>query len=374
VSGDCILCGKCLEVCPLLRATGREELGPRAKADLCRILSEDPNLLSEIDVAKLVGLCLGCGRCREVCSQGVDVPALVAGLRGAHPDFKAWLWKTWLIHAKKLWSPGSAAAKLIPEQFHSEKLGPMLKMLAGLKGKSGLEPCLEVTFFPDTYRGKKMLLFAGCTANFVQTRWLMTALKLLDGLGVEVLPGDFKCCGSGLKAAGFADESESMAAHNVQVWRDAGCPPVVTFCASCRAGLQGYDGCFESVKEQEKWQNTLLSLSGILLDAFFVLSDNVPETLAYHQPCHARGDDTDYALLNAALKNRMVGATGRQCCGFGGVMRLAAPGLTDPVNQQCWDALAEADVVITGCSACVTQLAATAPDSVKVGHWLELIK
>ena len=374
MSGECILCGKCLEVCPFLRATGREELGPRAKADLCRILFEDPNLLSETDVAKLAGFCLGCGRCREVCSQGVDVPALVAGLRGAHPDFKAWLWKTWLMQAKKLWSPSSAAAKLVPEQLVPEKLGPMLKMLAGLKGESGLEPCLEVTSFPDTYRGKKMLLFAGCTANFVQTRWLSAARKLLNGLGVEVLPDDFKCCGSGLKAAGFADESSSMAAHNVRVWRDAGHPPIVTFCASCHAGLQAYEGCFESLKEQEMWQNMLLSLSGILLDIPFVLSHNVPETLAYHQPCHTRGDDSDHVLLNGVFKDRMVGVTTKQCCGFGGVMRLAAPGLTDPVNQQCWDALAGADVVITGCSACVTQLAATAPDGVKVGHWLELIK
>lgn len=78
--------------------------------------------------------------------------------------------------------------------------------------------------YPDTYRGRKMLLFAGCTANFVQTRWLSTARKLLDGLGVDVLSDDFKCCGSGLKAAGFADESSSMAAHNVRVWRDAGHP------------------------------------------------------------------------------------------------------------------------------------------------------
>nr|WP_321513563.1 (Fe-S)-binding protein [uncultured Pseudodesulfovibrio sp.] len=374
MSGECILCGKCLEVCPLLRATGREELGPRAKADLCRLLSEDTDMLSETDVARLEGLCLGCGRCREVCSQGVDVPALVAGLRGAHPDFKTWLWKTWLKHAKKLWSPGSAAAKRIPEQFHSEKIGPMLKMLAGLKGGAGLEPCLEVTQYPDTYRGQNMLLFAGCTANFVQTRWLMTALKLLDGMGVEVLPGDFKCCGSGLKAAGFADDASAMSAHNVQVWRDVGRPPVVTFCASCRAGLQAYDGCFWSAEEQEVWENTLVPLSSVLRDVSFVLSTNVSKALGYHQPCHVRGDDSDRTLLNHALKGRITGATGRECCGFGGVMRLAAPGLADPVNRQCWDTLAGADVVVTGCSACVAQLAATAPDSVTVGHWLELIR
>lgn len=35
---------------------------------------------------------------------------------------------------EKLWSPGSAAAKLVPVQLVPENFGPMLKMLAGLKG------------------------------------------------------------------------------------------------------------------------------------------------------------------------------------------------------------------------------------------------
>ena len=123
MSNQCILCGKCLEVCPLLGATGREELGPRAKADLYSLLKDNKSLLSGEDAARLAGLCLGCHRCTEVCSQGVDIPGLVATLRGAHPDFKGWLWKTWLTNARGLWSSTSLAAKLIPNKFRPEKFG-----------------------------------------------------------------------------------------------------------------------------------------------------------------------------------------------------------------------------------------------------------
>ncbi|MBG0790686.1 MAG: (Fe-S)-binding protein [Desulfovibrionaceae bacterium] len=374
MTGQCILCGKCMEVCPLLRATNREELAPRAKSELCRVLEASPGELSEIDAARLAGLCLGCGRCAEICPQGVDVPALVAGLRGAHPNFKSWLWKTWLTRAKQLWAPGSAAARLVPEAFHIGNLGPMLKMLAGMSGGSGLEPFAEIGRFPDTWRGERMLLFAGCTANYVQSRWLAAALKLLDGLGVEVLPGDFTCCGSGLKCAGFADEGADMAARNVAVWRAAGRPKVVTFCTSCLAGLRAYDGCFEDEAEQEKWRESQFPLSRILHHADFMISDNVPEKLGYHHPCHAGKADPDRDLLAGVLGGRLVAATDRQCCGFGGVMRLAAPGATDPVNRECWDALQGAEVVLTGCSACLAQLSATAPEGVKVGHWLEIMK
>ncbi|BCS88520.1 (Fe-S)-binding protein [Pseudodesulfovibrio sediminis] len=374
MAGECILCGKCMEVCPLLRATGREELGPRAKADLCRVLVEDPDLLSEARVEKLAGLCLGCGRCRAVCSQGVDVPMLVAGLRQAHPDFKKWLWKTWLVRARELWSPGSTAARLIPKQFHTERFGPMLKMLSGLKGGPGLTPFLKIASFPDTVRGENMLLFAGCTATYVQSRWLMTALKLLDGLGVDVLPGEFKCCGSGLQSAGFADVSRSMAEHNVAVWRNAGKPRVVTVCASCKAGLEGYIACFASDEEQAEWGNSLLPLSEIIFDTECVISTPIHERLGYHHPCHATGVDRAGLFLHYALNGIIEMATDRECCGFGGVMRLGAADLTEPVNAACWDTLAGASVVVTGCSACIGQLKATAPHGVRVGHWLELIE
>lgn len=374
MSNHCILCGKCMEVCPLLRATNQEELAPRAKSELCRVLGELPGELSEADAARLAGLCLGCGRCAEICPQGVNVPEMVAELRGAHPNFKSWLWKTWLTRARQLWAPGSAAARLVPETFHTEKLGPMLKMLAGMSGGSGLEPFVEVTEFPDTWRGEKMLLFAGCTANYVQGRWLAAASRLLDGLGVDVLPGGFTCCGSGLKGAGFVDGSRTMAERNVAVWRQAGRPRIATFCATCLAGLKAYSGCFEDDAEQAAWLESLSPLATLLQGAAFAVADNAPARLGYHHPCHSGKTDPDKPFLATLLGDRLVAATDRQCCGFGGIMRLAAPEATSPVNRECWETLRGAEAVLTGCSACLSQLSATAPDGVKVGHWLEIMK
>lgn len=373
MAGDCILCGKCLEVCPLLVATGREELSPRTKADLSRLLTEGDAELSGEDVKRLASLCLGCHRCKEVCSQGVDVPGLVAMLRAAHPDFKSWLWKTWLAHARTLWPTGSTAADLIPESFTPEKFSPVLKMLAGMKGGAGLTPFVEIRNFPDTLRGERMLLFAGCTANYVQQRWLATARRLLDGLGIELLPGDFTCCGSGLKGAGYSKEAESMEARNIEVWREVGRPRIVTFCTSCRAGLLGYADFADSA-EAASWTKSHVSLSDIAQSIDFMVSSKLPERIGYHRPCHARGADDDFALLQGILGDRITPPDGEACCGFGGLMRLGAPDLSAQVNARCWQALHGAELVLTGCSACVTQLAATAPEGVRVGHWLEIIK
>src|SRR5690606_29044582 len=100
-SPDCVLCGCCLEGCPLFAVTGREELSPRAKALLAgpskfAAANLPEGGLPQADVAALTGLCLACGRCEKLCPQGVKVPALMTAMRAAHPDFRQWLWKQWI--------------------------------------------------------------------------------------------------------------------------------------------------------------------------------------------------------------------------------------------------------------------------------------
>ncbi len=371
MASDCILCGKCLSVCPLIAATNREELGPRAKSDLARLLEEQPDLLKGKDVKELASLCLGCGRCKTACSRGVDVPALVSAMRNAHPDMKSWLWKTWLSNSG-LWSKSASAASLIPKEFQPSKLGQQLKMLAGLKGESGIKPFLSVESFPDTYRGEKMLLFAGCTATHVQTRWLIAAMHLLDGLGIDLLPAEFECCGGSLKSAGYADEAVALARKNIEVWRTAGRPNIITFCASCLSGLDEYTE-FKEENEAKQWKESLTPLSQLLGEMTFSLGADAPETVGYHRPCHVDEADSDYRFLKPALGKHFSATTKDECCGFGGIMQLAAPQLGATVNAICWERIVGSRVVLTGCSACATQLAATAPDEIQVGHWLETI-
>ncbi|MEF2230921.1 MAG: (Fe-S)-binding protein, partial [Pseudodesulfovibrio sp.] len=235
----------------------------------------------------------------------------------------------------------------------------------------GLAPFLEPKSFPDSFRGERMLLFAGCTATYVRRRWLDAARRLLGGLGVELPDGGFGCCGSGLSSAGFRAEAEGLAEANLAVWRAAGRPKVVVFCASCLAGLRGY-GCADAA-EAGAWRNSLTPLSILAKDIDFVVRSDAAQRIGYHHPCHAPEPDPDQALLRRALGGRITAATDRQCCGFGGVMRLGPPDLPATVNRECWQALGGASVVLTGCSACATRLAATAPAGVAVGHWLETI-
>lgn len=370
---ECVLCGRCLEVCPLLAATSREELGPRAKAFLAQRLTEAPRELAACSAAELAGFCLGCKRCVKVCPQGVDVPGIVAGLRAGHPDFKSWLWKVWLTRAGLLWPVAVKTASAWPESMRPGKLGLLLKMLDGAKAGNRLSARLEPEEFPGGFKRRRAVLFSGCAGKNLCPQWDKAARVLCKGLELDMAEADFGCCGSSLDAAGHADAWSDAAKGNIRAWRDAGRSLVIVYCASCLHGLRGYGPeLFEDRAEQEQWGKALTPLSRCLKEGRFVLSKDAPGVMSYHRPCHVDETDFDHIFLKAALGGVLSGTVSDRCCGFGGVMRLGAPQLCAEVAAKCWEAMPGAAEVLTGCTACALQLKATAPEGIRAGHWLEL--
>lgn len=415
---SCVLCGKCLEVCPLLAATGREELAPRSKARLAALMGaalvdagpEGLNgrgeaALDDQAMAALASLCLGCGRCREACSQGVDIPGMVSRLRAEYPGWKTWLWKQWMRRARALWPLAGKAASKIPAALSSagpERLSGLLKLAQGL-GREPVEPFISISGLAES-SVTEALLFPGCAASFTAPHWTRAAQALCSGLGIGLIEARFACCGSGLGLAGLRRERLEAAERNVNIWRAGNRPKLIVFCASCLAGLAAYADdrtIFADRAEAGQWTESLTPLAG-LLDAGvrhdgllnsdrIVVSPVSPkgasQTIAYHRPCHLlghvdgrlEGRDPDQALLHTLLGEGAFDVS-RQCCGFGGVLQLGAPKLSRQVADRCWQALLPASVpqentlVLTGCTACVFQLEATAPPGVRAAHWLESIE
>lgn len=360
---DCVLCGKCLEACPLLAATGREELSPRAKFVLA---GRGPAPSAEA----LARLCLACGRCRAVCPQDADIPGLVAQLRAAHPDFRRWLWKTLLDKGGALQPLAAGLARLAPADFLRNHLGSLLKGLKGLS-QPGCAPFLRIASLPDQWRGRAVALFAGCAGARLAPRWADAAQNLLDRLNVARAEAAFQCCGAALGSAGLLPEQAAARAANVAAWRASGRPLVTAFCSSCLAALAAYPReAFADEAEQADWTGTLTPLSTLLQGGRFVLTRD-PGALAWHLACHA---EKDPALdLLRSVPGLALEVPEARCCGFGGVLQLAAPDLAAQVAARRWEDLG-AGTALTGCTACAMELAASAPEGAAAAHWLDALE
>ncbi|THB71141.1 MAG: (Fe-S)-binding protein [Desulfovibrio sp.] len=379
---DCTLCGRCLQACPLVKATAKEELSPRAKSFLVQAMEQDIAVLTTRRAEDLAALCLGCGRCGEVCPQGLAAPDLVAKLRAAHPGFEGWLWKTWIKGGSALWPAMARVSGLVP---NSSTPGSRRGMIKALDGRTSLTPWLRITSMEPSegYAGdKQAALFPGCFAGRTRPGWLAKARDILDQLGIAAPEGAkeprWDCCGSTLGHAGLRKEEIKAHQHNVDIWRDLGRPLLVVVCASCGHGLKetALDRDIDWAEgEAEMWRESVVWLSSLIGSIHAELLDNAPEQVRYHSPCHARPQDPDKAFLARLLGERFSPGSDEACCGLGGVLQLAAPELSRSVAAQLWTAMAPTPgaQVLTGCSGCVLQLTATAPKNTAVGHWLEIL-
>ena len=190
---------------------------------------------------------------------------------------------------------------------------------------------------------------------------------------------DFACCGFTLGAAGLARARGEMRRRNVAAWRAAGRPDMVVFCATCRHGLAGYaedSGLGWAAGEARAWSAAIIPLGGLAARATYEVLPGAPDTVHYHAPCHDSHAGCDREMLAGAIGARLSAKTAKDmCCGFGGALKLSAPGLSHAVGKRCVDFYGPrpGEQILTGCSGCVIQLKACAPTTVGVGHWLEIL-
>ncbi|WP_052812955.1 (Fe-S)-binding protein [Desulfonatronum thioautotrophicum] len=376
----CILCGKCLDTCPLFIATDREELSPRGKSMVMRQGLEQKSLqpvsqqslLDASAARKLLGLCLGCGRCAKVCPQGRNLPELLRKVRADHPGWQSWLWRTWIRRARQLWPFLGRCAGLLPKNIAHGSIEALRTLSRPPQVTGAFRRIARTVEFP-----RNAVLFPGCTARFVRPWWINNAQKMLGLTGSQLDRClDWHCCGFTVAQAGLPQLSTEMQSHNVAVWREQGRPILVTLCVTCTAALRGYadsSSPFQSEEERSAWKSAVQPLSA-LLDCENYRSVG-QEAIVYHRPCHVSDPDSDAEFLRNVLAYRLVDQPGRNCCGMGGMMQLSAPQLSRSVASHYWEAMTdqESGIVATGCSGCILQLAATAPQSTAVAHWLELL-
>jgi len=364
---QCILCGRCLEVCPLFKLTAQEEISPRGKAFLLQNMP-----LHDIrtgDASRLASLCTGCARCESVCPQKINLPLRISTLKAKHPLWRDWIWSRLILNRTFFLPLLRLGGHLLPGSR------PLAKTFAAFSSK-GTAPVFKLRYTPKL-KPEKSVLFPGCMGKYLRPDLEQKAHSVLSSLGLDLLPAPgWQCCGFPLGQAGLLGHDALCMQTNLKIWKDMGRPRIYVFCATCLHGLTRRRDLIGEMHDLKHFVRSVVSISEMIpgLNLEKASGAEIPD-LIWHQPCHGPAD-TGRLLQDALFIHGLSLAVHQDhCCGLGGAFRLQSPKLSLRVARSLWQSIApqQDSLCLTDCAGCIVQLCSTRPSGVRVSHWLELI-
>ena len=146
---QCIRCASCLNVCPVYRLVGGHVFGHIYTGGIGTILTAWFNELKSTE--DIQGLCIGCGKCKEICPGKIDIPGLILEIRRrlAAKQGLPFIYKCALsvINNRKLFHTMLRAAFLAQKPFAKDGFIRHLPMfLSGLSEYRSLPTIAPVPF------------------------------------------------------------------------------------------------------------------------------------------------------------------------------------------------------------------------------------
>jgi len=349
----CNGCGSCRSLsaasraCPRYRENPREEASPRAKADvMAAVLSGtiDPRILSGEPLRELADTCFNCHQCRIDCAAGVDIPALVMELKGAHHAANALPLGAWLLsrvdtlsaaagRVKPLanWAIANPQARWVLEKTVGIARGRKLPAFTGRQfmkwaARRGItRPSRRsgprVLYFLDTYARRHDPLLAQAFVGVLER----------NGIGVFVDPRQV-ASGMPMVSEGDLDGARRLARRNVRVLAEAvrlGYRIVCTEPSTVTCITHDYPLLLDDEE--------LPRVAAATCDAMTYLWElhregrlrldfrPVASRLLYHAPCHSRlaGAVAPAEHLLRLIPGLTLEAADRGCSGMAGTFGLS---------------------------------------------------
>lgn len=381
---QCIRCASCLNVCPVYRLVGGHVFGHIYTGGIGTILTAWFNELEKTE--DIQGLCIGCGKCKEVCPGKIDIPELVLEIRRrlAAKDGLPFIQKSSLsiINNRKVFHQMLRAASIAQKPFVKEGfIRHMPMFLSGLSEFRSLPPIAPVPFrdvFKKIKQPKsttKAAFFSGCAIEFVFPHIGESVVKVLNKAGIEVVfPENQSCCGIPHWGSGAFDMAALAASHNIKPLLENGVEHIVVACATCATALKKE---WPHILKDQKINN-LVQLAEQVAAKTVMFSELVNklirekkltpkdgqklQKITYHDSCHAVRhcgiSKEPRAALAAAgydLKEMFECDT---CCGMGGSYTVKRPEISMKILQRKLKNIedAGADIVSAECPGCLIQL------------------
>ncbi|MFL6610107.1 MAG: glycolate oxidase subunit GlcF [Pseudomonas sp.] len=378
---SCVHCGFCNATCPTYQLLGDELDGPRGRIYLIKQVLEGNDVTRETQ--EHLDRCLSCRNCETTCPSGVDYHNLLdigravvdaavprslgqrllrEGLRSVVPNRGLF---------KGLVSGGQVFRALLPDTLKAK----LPRHVRSAKPR------------PTTRHDRQVLLLEGCVQPSLSPNTNAAAARVLDRLGISVVPiREAGCCGAvdyhlDAQAAGL-----DRARRNIDAWWPAiesGAEAIVQTASGCGAFIKDYghllsgDPAYadKSARVSALAKDLVEVLRDEPLDQLGVQSD---QRLAFHCPCtlqHAlKLGGAVEAILEKLGFNLTPVPDSHLCCGSAGTYSLTQPELSRQLRDNKLNALESGhpEVIATANIGCQTHLDGAGRTPVR--HWIELVE
>jgi FAD/FMN-containing dehydrogenase/Fe-S oxidoreductase len=391
----CNGCGSCRgesplqRMCPRFREHPGEEAAPRAKANLLAAIVSgrvDKRTVAGEAVAAIADTCFHCHQCTSECAAGVDIPALVTEIRGAHVAANGLGVTDWLLsRIDGVSAFGGRMAPLANALLESPRARWLAEKLLGIAMGRKLPPFTGNRTLrwaarrgltrPSRRGGPRVLLFLDTFARRHDPELAEALVALLErsGVGVFVDPRQVSA-GMPLIAAGDVAAARRVATRNVRILAEAVrlgyrivCPePAAVTCIR-------HD--YPRLVDDEDTRRVVAATCDAATFLWELHRDGrlpapvlpLPQRVLYHAPCHVRvaGVASPAEQLLRLVPGLSVDATDRGCSGMAGTFGLArrnyrtslriGRGLLAAVRA------GTVDISATDCSACRIQMEQSTP-------------
>ncbi|WP_240329139.1 (Fe-S)-binding protein [Helicobacter suis] len=414
----CVKCAKCIPTCTIYRIHKDEITSPRGFLDLIAQVKQE-SLELDNSLKKIFETCFLCTTCVQVCPLHLPIDAMIERIRhmSANKHGISWHKKIYfylLKHPKLMDFVFSLCDVLAPCVFKKDED----KLKWRFKGSKAWQKRVIFPFarksFLQTYKGlitpqnpldtstppRKVGIFIGCLSNYNYTEVGQSLLSLLDKLNISALIPEQFCCGAPAYFTGDLDTAYFLAQKNIASLYSIASEveAILVPEATCIGMLKkDYLHILESLSDEKDRISWLEKFKVIedklqLASAFLANSTplknylqkrpQIPLTLTYHDPCHAKkvlGVFKEPRALLQINHSLIEMQESDRCCGFGGVsmqsehydlvLKAGAPKALDIAQTK-------AQVVSAECSACRMQInnsLAQIESSVQFLHPIELL-
>jgi glycolate oxidase iron-sulfur subunit len=407
---SCMKCGFCSFFCPVYQEEKEETSVARGKNYLTKLILKGEQEFTP-EMGEIIGKCLLCKRCVAMCPAKTQIDRVVVGARAQMvknkglPFIKNFAFRKVMANRKAFGRYVKLASKfqwLMPKT--EGKVRHLPDFLKGL-GQGRNIPEIAKVFLRDMVKkvnkpqdGKepkmKVGFFIGCATDFIYPELGLKMIDLLTKRGVEVIvPEEQNCCGAAIYFSGDFETGRMLAEQNIKAFE--GLDYIVTTCGTCSSTLKDYQKYLPDNEDQQKryeaFEKKIKDGTEFLIDVlkippeeFKLRKEFEGKTATWHDPCHLiryqNIKDQPRAILKALKGLKYVEAPNADlCCGMGGSFSIYHYDITKKIGDKKMDGIKAtgADIVVTACPGCMINLidnTLRCKMPQKVYHLLELVE